>query len=144
MLRAEEARRRGWLVVRVLVGSFVVLFFASFWAPLPSRCRSQFEAKGNLKALYVAEESYRGEFDVYNADTDVIGFAPKGNKIRYRYVVTDVEEGVAPDQQYFGRASARSSQHFRAWAFRIDGEREDLWTIDSNNELKHVVNGCEE
>jgi len=141
VLRAEEARRRGWLVVRVLVAVVVVLLCAIFLAilfPPYNRypCRSQqSEAKGNLKALYVAEESYRVEFDVYNADTHVIGFtpfSPKGAKIRYRYVVTDVDDGAAPEQS------------FRAWAFRIDGERDDLWTIDAHNDLENVVNGCEE
>lgn len=136
VLRAEEVRRRARLAVQMFVAGVFTLFMASVFAPcfMPDRCRSQqSEAKGNLKALYVAQESYRAEFDAYNLDTGAIGFEPKGAKVRYRYVVTDIDEAAAPDRQ-----------HFRAWAFRIDGERDDLWTIDDEKNLQNVVNGCEQ
>lgn len=126
-------------MVRVLVASVVVLFVGAIFAPgfYPHRCRSQqSEAKGNLKALYVAEESYRAEFDVYSLDTSVIGFVAKGAKVRYRYVVTDVTDVDADP--------ANPRHTFRAWAFRVDGERDDLWTISEQNDLTNLVNGCEQ
>ena len=87
------------------------------------------EAKGNLKALYVAEESYRAEVDSYDADFTKIGFSPRGTRIRYRYVV-----------------DAASKTHFHAVATvdpQFVGElHDDRWEIDDKNALTHVTDGC--
>ena len=89
-------------------------------------CRSmQSEAKGNLKALYVAEESNRAEFDTYSTDQAKIGFSPKGSTIRYTYVVKSA------DAKTF-LAEARGT---------LDGA-EDVWQIDDANALKNLVDGC--
>jgi len=98
-------------------------------------CRSrQSEAKGNLKALYVALEGHLAEHDVYSDDFAALGFAPKGTKTRYRYVVTDV--APAP-----GRAAA-----FVAWAIADDSDPAhagDAWRIDHTNTMTNVHNICE-
>lgn len=134
VLRARQLRRRLRLLGRVfrvffivaVVGCCGVAFVWPSYARMP--CRSeQNEAKGNLKALYVANESYRAEFDRYIYDFDAMGYAPRaGTHLRYRYVVTDATDTT-----------------FRAWAFRVDGVHDDVWTITQQNDLQNVVNGCQ-
>jgi hypothetical protein len=137
VLRARALRRRLRLLLRVLKALMVLLFVSMCGLVInpPAavfRCRSmQSEAKGNLKALYVAEESYRGECDVYDGDLKTISYEPKGARVRYRYVVTDVDNADP----------AHAS--FRAWAFRTAGDFDDVWSINSNNELVNEVNGCQ-
>ena len=91
------------------------------------QCRSkQSEAKGNLKALYIGEESFRAEQDTYSTDTTAIQFQPRGTKIRYEYVV------VSADKQHF-IAEARGV---------ADDVIGDLWRITENNDLVNVTNRC--
>ncbi len=139
VIEARQLRRRFQLVRRVLRGLLIFGFVGGCLAAIaiPSMasfppCRShQSEAKGNLKALYVAEESYRGEFDVYQSNTKLIGFEPRGNKIRYRYVVTDVVTDVR-------------TPSFVGWAFSTApyAQEGDVWRISDKNDLENVVNGC--
>lgn len=90
------------------------------------QCRSkQSEAKGNLKALYVAQESHRAEKDTYSTDPTALGFQPMGQKIRYQYVVLDA-----------------SKEAFHAEARGIGEMEGDLWTIDNANTLKNVTSTC--
>ena len=90
------------------------------------QCRSkQSEAKGNLKALFVAEASHHGEADSYSSDLSTIGFTPRGERIRYEYVV--VEAG---------------KDSFRAEARGTSEMAGDLWVIDQENTLKNVDNVC--
>ena len=92
-------------------------------------CRSkQSEAKGNLKALYVMEESYRAEFDAYDVDLKTIGFDPRsgaGSKPRYRYEVTSA-----------------SPSAFVAHAIGIDEMAGDVWTITQDNDLTNGKSVC--
>ena len=89
-------------------------------------CRGkQTEARGNLKALYVGEESYRAEFDTYDKDMKKIGFEARGSKLRYRYEVVSA-----------------SKTAFIARAIGIDEMAGDEWTIDEKNELKNTKSLC--
>ena len=89
-------------------------------------CRGkQSEAKGNLKALYVGEESYRAEFDTYDKDTKKIGFEARGSKIRYRYEVVSA-----------------SPTAFLARATGIDEMKGDVWEINEKNELTNTKALC--
>ena len=100
--------------------SAVLADFMSF------ECRSkQSEAKGNLKALYVAEESYRAEFDKYDKDTKKIGFEPRGSKLRYKYELVTV-----------------SATAFTARAIGVDDMAGDEWTITDKNDLVNTKNKC--
>ena len=142
VLQARAMRRRLRLLARVLKGLLLVGLFGACagLAVLPGQvkfhCRSkQSEAKGNLKALYVALESHLAEHDVYSDDFVALDFAPKGAKTRYRYVVTDV---AAPAP---GRAAA-----FVAWAIADDSDPAhagDAWRIDDTRTLTNVHNICE-
>lgn len=84
----------------------------------------QSEGRGNLKALYVAQESFRAEFDVYDKDLKKLGFQPRGAG-RYRFVVEQ-----ASDTAFLARAIGT-------------GEAAgDEWTISQNNDLVHVKDNC--
>ena len=85
----------------------------------------QSEAKGNLKALYVAEESFRGENDTYSKDFKALGYEPKG-KLRYKYMVT-----VATKTKFAAIAIGEGD---------ADG---DVWEISDKNDLKNTSNMCD-
>ena len=88
-------------------------------------CRSkQSEAKANLRALFVAEESYRSEHGKY-APFDVVGFAPQGETLRYDYALVEVDDA-----------------HFVAEARGKDEQAGDIWRIDNTNALTNVANVC--
>jgi len=94
------------------------------------QCRSkQSEAKGNLKALYVAEQSNRAEFDTFSNDLGKIQFTPMGVKIRYDYVVD------AADKDHF-HATARAKPEM------LSEIGPDAWEITDKNDLNNTVNGC--
>lgn len=90
------------------------------------QCASkQTEARGNLKALYVGQESHRAEFDTYDKDLKKIGFEAAGTKLRYRYEVVSA-----------------SSTAFVARAIGIDEMAGDEWTITDKNDLKNTKALC--
>jgi len=139
VIEARQLRRR-WalmrrvlrslLIVSVVGGCLAAIAIPSMSAFPPCRTR-QSETKGNLKALYVAQESYRAEFDVYEAgDFERIGFSPRGQQLRYTYVITDV-------------VNERGREGFTGWGFSTAPDHAgDVWRIDQNNELTNVVNRC--
>ena len=133
VLEARALRRRLRLLGRVLKALVVLGLFGSCAsiALLPGQgrfqCRSkQSEAKGNLKALYVAEESSRADVDTYSTDPRVIEFTPRGQKLRYTYTILSATKDAFS-------AEARGTGD-------MDG---DLWTIDEKNALTNVSNSCE-
>lgn len=116
------------LVISLLIVPFCGGIAAAIAIPnfVKFQCRAkQSEAKANLKALMVAEESFRGENDTYSTDFAAIGFQPVGRKLRYRYLAT------ASKETYVGEA-------------RGEGDMEgDVWTIDQDGKLMAVNNICD-
>jgi type IV pilus assembly protein PilA len=111
------------LVVPMTIGILAAIAIPNF---VKFQCRSkQSEAKGNLKALYVGEETFRAETDRYSMSLSEIGFTPRGQKVRYVYRILD--------------ANARS---FLAEAVGTDEMLGDRWVIDSNNQLQNTDNVC--
>lgn len=91
------------------------------------QCRSkQSEAKGNLKALHVAEESNRAEFDTYSTDPTAIQFTPRGQKIRYTYTILSA-----------------TNEAFSAEARGTGEMNGDVWTITEKNDLTNISNSCQ-
>jgi hypothetical protein len=91
------------------------------------QCRSrQSEAKLNLKAIYVSEESYRAENGTYLKDLNKIGFKTFGMKQRYKYAVLSASKDK--------------------FAARATGEAElagDVWEVNEAGEVKNLKNACD-
>ncbi len=141
VLAARRARRRVRQAFRFGRALFVVLFVSAVIASmaLPGAvgmgCRGkQSEAKGNLRALYVAMQSYFAERDTFTDDLQAIGFAPTAR--RYRIVVTDLV------------SDPRGASSYVAWAFAdpaLDASLGgDVWSANHEGTLTQVADGCRE
>ena len=126
------------MIVVAIIGILAAIAVPNF---VKFQCRSkQSEAKGNLKALYVAEEAYRAESDTYasvntiNAGnvsagiSNLIGFVPKGGKTRYSYV----SDGTPTS--FLATADAAAT---------AIADAQDTWTINQANALSNTVNACD-
>jgi Tfp pilus assembly protein PilE len=116
------------LVISMLVPIPVCGLVALIAVPnfMKFQCRSkQSEARGNLKALYLAEEAHRAAADTFSTDTRVIEFTPRGQKLRYTYTVLSATKDA-----------------FSAEARGTGDMKGDVWTIDETNTLTSVSNSC--
>jgi hypothetical protein len=156
-----NARRWRWVIAVALAAIWLSAFLlvpAHALNP-PYRCRyKQSEAKGNLKALYVAEESYKSEHGIYGS-MEAVGFSPKGNPLRYRYSV-DVHTGaggigftaIAMGSDVDGSATEAAKQ-LLGDVIRVvllsppigapPSISGDTWRIDQNNKIENTKNACE-
>jgi type IV pilus assembly protein PilA len=133
------------MIVVAIIGILAAIAVPNF---IKFQCRSkQSEAKGNLKALYVSQESYRAENDSYtsiaaiSADltgaeatnrataTNLIGWIPKGAKLRYGYAVT------ASDKTAFSATAAAAAGDV--------GDTPDEWNINQDNVIGNPTNACQ-
>lgn len=134
VLRARQVRQnltrlRRAVELVIVVGVVGVVAFAMLSPGMVKfKCRSmQSEAKGNLKAFLVMQQSFFAEHDRYGERADDVDFVPRvSSKQRYRYALTDVTDGG-----------------FTAWAFGIADDVEgDVWRITDENDLENVRSVC--
>jgi type II secretory pathway pseudopilin PulG len=129
---AEEPVKKGpstgMIVLIVIVALGVGLAFVAVPNFLRFNCRAaQGEAKRNLLALSVAQDSYRKEYGHYGALLE-IGWEPQGFKLRYDYELVLRER-----DQYFARARSRQDAVYPVG---------DEWTIDDRGIPKNPIDGC--
>jgi hypothetical protein len=128
MWQARAMRRLLVLVVVVALSPSLQacccceIFFGNF---VKFTCRSkQSEAKGNLRALAIAQANWWSEHERFGSFEE-IGFEPAGETIRYQYLLLSYDEST-----------------FVAEARGVDEMDGDVWRIEAGGEPENTASVC--
>ncbi len=118
------------MIVVAIIGILAAIAVPNF---VKFQCRAkQTEAKGGLKVLLVAEDTYRATNDTYiggNEATDVLDRMLIGQKQRYGYSVD-----VSDPAHFTGQAFSKNE---------FDGElNHDRWQTNEIGGLANIFPGC--
>jgi type IV pilus assembly protein PilA len=106
-----------------MVGCLAAIAIPNF---VKFQCRSkQAEARGNLRALAVAQQAHKSEKDTFASDLAAIQFTPVGEKLRYTYKVVEA-----------------TKDGFRAEATGTGDMEGDRWVINEQNALESLESRC--
>jgi type IV pilus assembly protein PilA len=119
------------MIVVAIVGILAAIAVPNY---LKIQCRAkQTEAKNALKAMLVAEDTYRTEYDTYVGGVEageILNSLVKGPKRRYDYSAV-----VVSASRFIGEA--RASPPFTG---ELSG---DYWQVDEIGRLTNVTRGCD-
>ncbi len=102
----------------------------------------QTEAKTNLEAIYKAEVSWFGEFDVFSNSFNTIRWIPLGRIYYYSFSVGTELFGLGqpvPGGLPVSPGANNSSFTACAWGNIDDDPTEDAWYINEQRELVHIT-----
>jgi type IV pilus assembly protein PilA len=158
-----QAAPRRSLKIGLWAGGVVAVIFTLFSAIatpkfLSSSCRAkESEAKGNLKALFVSEQQFFHDHDSFSSDFSQLTYQGHGS----RYIVGFSPTALSPhtpDHQARAlierltatartdvlSAAGATQTSFLAFAMGNldDDDTLDVWTIDEQSRLTHVVADC--